>query len=283
MRIISDCAPSFALYNDTGTYDANIPNGWFTFFQGSGAIQNYFATISGVGGGGEPSTITEWRGTVQPYADSIYPTSSIGYRSTYYWNDEHTSFSQACANFENVSTHAVSLFCSSAVANTETAMQGTATLEENQTYWYTPQLVGNSSTVNGETIALAVVSNPHPEVFSTWSRDTIATSDDDCSIDNISGCFQRALKWAFVPKKETIEALTSHISLLEKKPPFGYVTIVWTTLSNIDNLDENHSDTFLETIDEMSPILGPLNAGMAVLIYVVAIFSILSMIYKMRI
>jgi hypothetical protein len=282
-RLVADCMPSFALYNDTGTYDPIIPDDWFSFFQGTGAIQNYLATISGIGGGGEPSTSTEWRGTVSPYADSIYPTTSVSYNSTYYWNDSHADFSQACATFENVSTHEVITDCHTAVPNTETAITGTITLPADQTYWYTPQLIGSSSTVNGETRAFAVVSNPHPEVFSSWNRDDIATSDTDCSIDNISGCFQRALKWAFVPKKETIEALTSHISVLEKKPPFGYVTIVWSTLSNVSDLDENHADVFIETIDEMSPILGPLNTGITVLMYTLAILSILSMIYKMKI
>lgn len=55
----------------------------------------------------------------------------------------------------------------------------------------------------------------------------------NCSITNLSGCFQNALIYVFVPNSESLNKFTLLYERIEKKPPFGYVTSVTDTLKNI--------------------------------------------------
>lgn len=57
----------------------------------------------------------------------------------------------------------------------------------------------------------------------------------ECSFSNISGCFQNALIFTFVPSADAFDQFTSLYERIETKPPFGYVTSLKNALSGVSN------------------------------------------------
>lgn len=73
--------------------------------------------------------------------------------------------------------------------------------------------------------------------------ETLTTGEDappvaqyqDCSLTNLSGCFQNALIFAFVPDADALSRFTTLYQRIENKPPFGYVTSLKNALSGVSN------------------------------------------------
>jgi len=57
---------------------------------------------------------------------------------------------------------------------------------------------------------------------STNSQNLHALATSTCSVVNISGCFQNALVWAFVPSEDSLTALKNTGTSLGTVKPFGY-------------------------------------------------------------
>ncbi len=58
-------------------------------------------------------------------------------------------------------------------------------------------------------------------------------STSTCTFSNITGCFQNALTWAFVPPAGSLDASGFLWNTLKNKPPFGYFTTTQAALSDL--------------------------------------------------
>lgn len=63
----------------------------------------------------------------------------------------------------------------------------------------------------------------------------LVTQYQECSLSNISGCFQNALIFTFVPSEDAFNQFTSLYERIENKPPFGYVTSLKNSLSGVSD------------------------------------------------
>lgn len=56
--------------------------------------------------------------------------------------------------------------------------------------------------------------------------------DIECSISDITGCFKKALYWAFVPSSSSIDPFLGIWNEIKYKPPIGYVYAIIEVVSN---------------------------------------------------
>ena len=88
----------------------------------------------------------------------------------------------------------------------------------------------------------------------------LATST--CAIDNITGCFQNALEWAFYPPSGSLDTVSSLWGTISLKPPFGYFT---ATQNDISTIGASTTPTFaLEQVSGISTyIFDPLDLALS--------------------
>lgn len=94
------------------------------------------------------------------------------------------------------------------------------------------------------------------------STDYGALATSTCSITNITGCFQNALQWAFVPPQGSFSGITGLWAQIDQKPPFGYFTV---GLNEVNGLNNGSTPAFsLESIDGINTyIFHPIDVALA--------------------
>ena len=97
----------------------------------------------------------------------------------------------------------------------------------------------------------------------------LATST--CDITNLSGCFQNALVWAFLPPSGSLDVITGLWGTISAKPPFGYFT---QTQSEISGIGASTTPTFAlgQVTGIQTYIFDPIDEALAALWW--AIFGI---------
>lgn len=115
-----------------------------------------------------------------------------------------------------------------------------------------------------------VISNQFLEVFGvdiTDVDDLITLATTTCSFTNITGCFQNALVFAFVPAESSFDRFITLKDQLINKPPFGYFALLATGLSG---LNATSSSAFvLATEDNITnAIFTPLKTGLSWILFV---------------
>ena len=115
-----------------------------------------------------------------------------------------------------------------------------------------------------------VISNQVEEVFGVDIFDTedllnLATST--CGITNLSGCFQNALVFAFVPSEASFDRFITLKDSLINKPPFGYFALLAGGLSA---LNSTSSPAFVLATEDniVTTIFDPVKTGLNWLLWV---------------
>lgn len=102
------------------------------------------------------------------------------------------------------------------------------------------------------------------QVGSTTSRSGLATTT--CSITAIGGCFQNALAFLFFPSPDILNRFSNLWSLIENKPPFGYVS---QTIIGLRGLNASSTSAFsFGNIPLVDTIFGPFRTGLGALLWV---------------
>lgn len=102
------------------------------------------------------------------------------------------------------------------------------------------------------------------QVGSTTSRAGLATTT--CSITAIGGCFQNALAFLFFPSPGILNQFSTLWSLIQNKPPFGYVS---QTIIGLRSLNASSSPVFsFGDIPLVDTIFTPFRTGLAGLLWV---------------
>lgn len=115
-----------------------------------------------------------------------------------------------------------------------------------------------------------VINNEFLEVFGvdiTDVDDLITLATTTCSFTNITGCFQNALVFAFVPAESSFDRFITLKDQLINKPPFGYFALLANGLSG---LNSTSSPAFtLATEDNITnAIFTPLKTGLSFILFV---------------
>ena len=123
---------------------------------------------------------------------------------------------------------------------------------------------------NVERVDFNVISNEFLEVFGvdiTDVDDLITLATTTCSITNLSGCFQNALVFAFVPAESSFDRFITLKDQLINKPPFGYFALLADGLSG---LNATSSSAFtLATEDNITNVIfDPIKTGLSWLLFV---------------
>jgi len=118
-----------------------------------------------------------------------------------------------------------------------------------------------------DTAILHVVSPSGEWLFrgETWQ-------DIECSISNLTGCFKKALYWAFVPSSSIGSEFLGLWNEIKTKPPIGYITLSAELLSG---MSEGEGDFVLETITPIQDnIFTPFKNATTTVFFVLAGFYI---------
>jgi hypothetical protein len=230
-----------------------------------------------------PDTSTRWMGTFSPTDGETTDTGDVEYASDYFYNTLTHDFSEVCALFEDAVSHEFFSECDTINENVDAVLVGTITLPENRVYWYNAEMRGVSATLASETVVFSTVSNVFPEYMPGYDPTDTYIADAECSISNLSGCFQNALSWAFFVPSSTWDEFGGTVDAIKKKPPFGYFYSAQDALENFDDLSSSSSAFALETVDAMSPVLDPLRSGVSFLVYILGLFVFVRIVSDMKI
>jgi len=230
-----------------------------------------------------PDTSTRWLGTFSPADGETTDTGDVEYASNYFYDTSTHDFSEVCALFEDAVSHEFFSECDTINENADAVLVGTITLPENRVYWYNAEMRGVSATLASDTVVFSTVSNAFPEYMPGYDPTDTYIADAECSISNMSGCFQNALSWAFFVPSSTWDEFGGMVDAIKKKPPFGYFYSAQDALENFDDLSSSSSAFTLETVDAISPVLDPLRLGVSFLVYILGLFVFVRIVSDMKI
>lgn len=102
------------------------------------------------------------------------------------------------------------------------------------------------------------------QVGSTTSRNGLATTT--CDAFHLGGCFQNALAFLFFPSPDILNQFSFLWSLIQNKPPFGYVS---QTIIGLRSLNSDSTPVFsFGDIPLISSIFTPFRTGLAAILWV---------------
>ena len=102
------------------------------------------------------------------------------------------------------------------------------------------------------------------QVGSTTSRNGLATTT--CSITAIGGCFQNALAFLFFPSPDILNQFQFLWSIIQNKPPFGYVS---QTIVGLRSINASSTPAFsFGDIPLQSTIFTPFRTGLGALLWI---------------
>lgn len=104
---------------------------------------------------------------------------------------------------------------------------------------------------------------------------------ENCSITNLSGCFQNAMIYVFVPDSDSLDRFTTLYERIETKPPFGYVT---SLRNSLDGVTTGTSSAFtFGTIPLQNEVFDPFKALLAIGLWVIYAFYFMGRLDKIDI
>lgn len=108
----------------------------------------------------------------------------------------------------------------------------------------------------------------------------LATST--CDIYNLSGCFQNALVFAFYPNEKILNKFGDLKTLVETKPPFGYIAV---TANQLGGITATGTSSFeLETEGNIQTLIfDPIRSGLSDVFYICFGFWFLNRVRKQEI
>ncbi len=123
---------------------------------------------------------------------------------------------------------------------------------------------------NVKRVDFNVINDEFTEVFGadiTDVDDLLNLATTTCSITNLSGCFQNALVFAFVPAESSFDRFITLKDQLVNKPPFGYFALL---ASGLSGLNSTSTPAFaLATEDNIvTTIFDPIKTGLSWLLWV---------------
>jgi hypothetical protein len=96
--------------------------------------------------------------------------------------------------------------------------------------------------------------------------DLLLLATTTCSITNLSGCFQNALIFAFVPSVDSFDKFIELKDLVIKKPPFGYFALLVGGLTGI-NATSSPAFTLASEDNITTNIFDPIKTGLTWLLW----------------
>jgi len=117
------------------------------------------------------------------------------------------------------------------------------------------------------------------DVQAIQTIDYTGISTTTCSITNVTGCFQNALSWAFVPPAGAFNGIQGLWAQIDQKPPFGYFTV---GLNEVNGINASTTGAFsLESIDGINEyIFHPIDVALAGIWW--GIFAIWFFFHRLR-
>lgn len=102
------------------------------------------------------------------------------------------------------------------------------------------------------------------QVGSTTSRNGLATTT--CDVIHVGGCFQNALTFLFFPSPDVLNQFSFLWSLIQNKPPFGYVS---QTIVGLRGINASSTPAFsFGNIPLVSAIFTPFRTGLAGILWI---------------
>jgi len=143
---------------------------------------------------------------------------------------------------------------------TLTLAQGSYTLQAG--------LVNDTTGVSYGTLRNAdfnVIQNSVVDVFGVDIYDSdslLGLSTTTCSILNITGCFQNALVFAFVPSQNVFNGFLTLKDEIQNKPPFGYIALLITAFNDVSS-ETSPAFTLASEDNITDSIFTPIKTGLA--------------------
>ena len=219
-------------------------------------------------------------------------STSVDFKAKYYVNDSDpalqwktASTTQYVLNLTRHDVASTSQYAFSAGANTNQwySPEITMTLPSGSVWTYNWSLYAPSDTIFPYSLqsgiyAFAVIGNPLLIQFGVPSLGNVSglsvgttTAPAPCGITDLQGCVQNALVYLFYPSTASLDQFGSLWTLIEYKPPFGYVV---ATIGAIKNFTASTTPAFaLGTIPFVESIFSPFRLGIAALLWLVFIVA----------
>ena len=104
--------------------------------------------------------------------------------------------------------------------------------------------------------------------------DDILTSDEEeCETTDLFCHLKNAVRWGFIPEKETFYSFVSLSNKIMERAPFGYAKIIYQKLENLQIDETNNIELVsLEAIDEM--IYNPFRVAFSYILYFVFVVGL---------
>lgn len=158
-----------------------------------------------------------------------------------------------------------------------------ATTEQGQTILVsiptTPNANGNWSTslslLDGQYFVMARFYNSVNYTFGAWYPSetakivsfTVGNPIIVCDTLDLFCYIKQGLTWAFVPDFESFNQFTQLKDDLSKKPPFGYITGIYTAMADVTNTTGDNSFTLESTTPIMDLIFTPIRSALSWILY----------------
>lgn len=101
-------------------------------------------------------------------------------------------------------------------------------------------------------------------------------SPSSCAIATFDGmdCLIEVFKYAFIPSSETFSRFTEIKETISRKPPFGYITIIFDDINDIANNPETATFTLESLTPINSLIFDPIRLGLQWILYFAFAFAL---------
>ena len=114
-----------------------------------------------------------------------------------------------------------------------------------------------------------VIQNSVVDVFGVDIYDSdslLGLSTTTCSVLNITGCFQNALVFAFIPSQNVFNGFLSLKNEIQNKPPFGYIALLITAFNDVSS-ETSPAFTLASEDNITDNIFTPIKTGLAWLLW----------------
>lgn len=154
-----------------------------------------------------------------------------------------------------------------------------------QTWYATASLTEGTTTIASTTISFDIIFDLAVGQTTCGLPESsfalcISTTEDSSTLNSfnlgqaIKGALCKTLVCLFTPTQSSVQGLTTAMEPIKNKPPFGWFGSLSTAIGNLQNTTTSLALMTPSTTAALSPFLGPIDAAIAIVLYLMAGFYI---------